>query len=134
MKLRKWDAKEFALAPDLGELSAAYFEKHGFGYTGLAPEGIVGAAGLTRIVPGNWEAWAYTTDLFPKYGMQIHRLAKNIIKGCFDSPATRRIQCTVDSGNYDAMRWAERLFDDRICLRRYGSEGQDFYMFSKVKR
>lgn len=133
MKLREWDAKEFALAPDLGEMSAAYFEKYGFGYTALAPEGIVGSAGLTRIVPGNWEAWAYTTDLFPKYGIRIHRLARSIIDGFFASDKVRRIQCLVDSGNLDAVRWAYRLFDDTVLLEKYGSEGQDFFMFSKVK-
>jgi RimJ/RimL family protein N-acetyltransferase len=134
MNLREADAKELALAPDLANWSAHYFEKYGCGYTGIAPEGVVGAAGLVRVCPGNWEAWAYTTDLFPKYGIQIHRLAKNLIKGFWDSPEVRRIQCTIDSMNAAAMRWAEKLFDDKILLEKYGCEGQDFFMFSRVKR
>jgi hypothetical protein len=135
MNLREADVRELAMAPEYAAWSASYFEKYGFGYTGIAPEGVVGAAGLVRVVPGNWEAWAYTTDLFPKYGMQIHRLAKNLIKGFFDSPLTRRIQCTVDCTNAPAVRWAKSLFGPQyLILEKYGSEGQDFLMFSKVKR
>jgi RimJ/RimL family protein N-acetyltransferase len=134
MKLREADVKELASAPDFADWSVSYFEKHGFGYTAVAPEGVVGAAGLVQVLPGNWEAWAYTTDLFPQYGMQIHRIAKNLIKGFWDNPKVRRIQCTVNSTNKPAMRWAEKLFDEKFVLEKYGSEGEDFYMFSKVKR
>jgi hypothetical protein len=134
MNLREWDARELMLAPDMAEFSAAYFSKYGFGYTGIAPEGIVGAAGLVKVREGNWEAWAYTTDLFPKYGIQIHRLAKNIIKGFYDTPSVRRIQCTVDSKNRAAVRWALKLFRQVIRLEQYGPEGQDFFMFYTVKR
>jgi RimJ/RimL family protein N-acetyltransferase len=134
MNLREWDRQFLASTPEFAELSASYFEKNGFGYTGLAEEGVVGAAGLVRVLPGNWEAWAYTTNLFPKYGIQIHRTVKRMINLHFEDPAVRRIQCVVDSKHFFAIRWAEALgLQKEATLKRYGPAGQNFYMMARTK-
>lgn len=134
MDLREWDRQLLLSNAELADLSSNYFEKNGFGYTGLGAEGIVGAAGLVRVLPGNWEAWAYTTHLFPKYGIQIHRLVKSVIVDWFANPRVNRIQCIVDSMNPVAVRWASKLgFHKEATLQKYGPGGQDFYMFAKVK-
>lgn len=136
MDLREHDSMVLSAAPDYAELSARMFAVNGFGYTALDAENhVVGAAGLVRIFPGTWEGWAYTTPLFQKYGIQVHRMAKRMLDEHFAQPDVRRIQCIVDAKYYDAMRWAEALgFKCESYLVSYGPEGQPYAMFAMVKK
>lgn len=135
MTLREWDRKFLSYAPELSEASADIFERNGVGWTGIVPEGVVGAGGLVKVLPGNYELWCYTTDLFLKYKLSIHRFAVSYIETFFNSPHVRRLQCLVDGDNFQAMGWAYVIFREcfPVVLEGYGPEGQAFYMFSKVK-
>ena len=134
MDLREWDRKFLASAPDLASASADYFEKNSMGFTGFAPEGIVGAGGLVKVFDTNWEAWVFTTPLFEKYGVRVGLLARKIVDNFFNSTSVLRIQAPIDSTHRHAMRFAEVMGLRREgILRKYGPEGQDFYMFARVK-
>ena len=133
MKLREWDRIGMALAPDLAEYSAAYFQKYGMGFTAFTDEGILGAAGVVRVLPGNWEVWCYTTELFPKYGYRVHRIAQRYLAAFEKRKEWRRFQCVVDSTHPVAVRWVRKLgFEREGILRQYGPEGQDYYQYARV--
>jgi RimJ/RimL family protein N-acetyltransferase len=139
MDLREWDKKLLASSPDLGKLSADYFEKNNYGFTGVLvdEEGsytYVGAAGLVRLYPGSWEGFVYTTNLFPRYGIQIHRIALRLMNAFFAVPSVRRIQANLDSTHPLSIRWAKKLgLKFEGIQEQYGPEGQDFHMYAKVK-
>ena len=133
MRLRAWDAIAIASQPELAEYSAHYFKKHGVGFTALADDGIVGAAGVVMVLPGNWEVWCYTTEMFSKYGFAIHRSVKRFLDAFAKRSDWRRFQCVVDSTYPVAVRWVEALGLEREgTLRRYGPDGQDYYQYARV--
>lgn len=132
--LRPWDRKLLSAAPDCAEFGAKYFERHGVGYTATVNGRWLGAAGVTKVVGGTWEAWAYVTNDWDKYRFQIHRLAKKIFDLHFSSPAVTRIQCQIDSTYPPAVRWAKALgFKVESTMKAYGPEGQNFLMMARVK-
>ena len=134
MRLREWDRLTMAMQPELAEYSAAYFQKHGFGLTALADDGIVGAAGVVQVLPGNWEVWSYTTELFPKYGFAVHRSVKRFLDAFTKRPNWRRYQCVVDSTHPVAVRWVEALGLEREgTLRKYGPNGEDYHQYARIQ-
>lgn len=135
MDLRDWEKKLMAATPDFSEFGAKYFEKHSSAWTGMAPEGIVGAAGVTAIFPSTYEAWAYTTPLFHKYAKDVHRTVKRILNLFFSFDGVNRIQCLVDARHNAAVKWAMKLgFEVESIMKKYGPEGQNFYLMARVKQ
>ncbi len=134
MNLREWDKKFLASAPDLGDISSNYFQRNSYSFTGISPEGIIGAGGLARIFKTNYEAWVYTTPLFEKYGLQVALIARRLLNDFFKNTKVLRVQAPIDSNHLDARRFAEVMGLYReATLRRYGPEGQDFYMYARCK-
>lgn len=134
MRLRAWDAIAIATQPEFAEYSAAYFQKHGVGFTVLADDGIVGAAGVVMVLQGNWECWCYTTELFPKYSFAVHRSVKRFLDAFAKRSDWRRFQCVVDSTYPVAVRWVEALGLEREgTLRKYGPQGQDYYQYARIQ-
>jgi RimJ/RimL family protein N-acetyltransferase len=134
MDLQEWDRKLLTSAPDLADYSLNYFVNNGVGYTGIVDEGIAAAAGFGKVCQGNWEVWCYTTTLFPKYGRQIHRAVKSMIEIFFQSDDVRRLQTSVDATHPKAERWVQKLgFEYEGTQRKYGPNGEDYRIYSRVK-
>lgn len=135
MALREWDKKFLSMSPEMSQASADIFMRNGVAFTGVAQEGIVGAGGIVKILPGNYELWVYTTDLFPKYAVSIHRFALRYVNEFFRQSFVRRLQILVDEYNNSAFDWAARLLApyQLTGLPKYGPEGQMFFMFAKIK-
>lgn len=134
MRLRQWDSEHLESSPDLAALSAEMFERNSMGFTAIAPEGLVGAAGAVRLYRTNWELWLYSTPLFEKYGIEIIRKARRILDGFFGSTGVLRVQAPVDSTHKAANRFAQAMgLEHESVLFKYGPKGQDFYMYARVK-
>jgi hypothetical protein len=115
--------------------SAQYAEQLKTGFTALADEGPVVAAGVSNLFGGTFEAWAYTTDLINKYRFKIHPIVSRMFDSIFSAPSVRRVQATIAADRPDAIRWADHLgFWREGRMEGYGPNGEDFYIYARVKR
>lgn len=115
--------------------SAAQFaEGYGLGFTMISDDGIIGAAGAAKLFGTTYEAFTYTTPLFDKYWVQVHRGVRRFFDVFFECRSVERVQAFIDAQNPRAIKWAEKLkFEREGTLRNYGKKGQDFYVYARVK-
>lgn len=100
----------------------------------LLLDGKVGAIiGAFQYWPGMIELWAVTSELMEESPLGFHRAALKIRDDAMLTFSCRRQQMTVRADFAKAIRWAGALgFSFEGLLRKYGPEGADYMMFSRV--
>ena len=106
--------------------------QNSIGKTGRLDGVIIGICGITQISSYLGEGWAYFADIMPKGSIKVIKEIRKFIQA---QKHIRRIQCTVDICNYNALKYARVLgFKPESILRAYGPEGHDHVMFTIINR
>lgn len=96
--------------------------------------GVVQACfGAVPLGPGNAEAWLLRDDRIGTYAVPTARAAKLFFDRVGTALELRRCQITVNANFSSALRFAEWLgFEIEGALRRFGVDGTDHYMMSRL--
>ena len=102
-------------------------------YTLMVDEKPVACVGLILQDFGKAEAWALFAKDFQKHILNIYRIIRAGLDMAFKKKNLMRIQATIDPSYPETIRWIESLgFEKEGCLRRFGPQGQDFLMYSRL--
>lgn len=100
--------------------------------TGRLDGVIIGICGIIQITEYLGEGWAYFANTMPRASI---RVIKEIKKFLQTQRYLRRIQCTVDAHNFNALKYAKALgFKPESILQAFGPEGHDHVMFTIINR
>ncbi len=96
-------------------------------------EQIIAIVGFHEIYEGSGEIWALISDEVSKHPIAFGRKAKILLERFAKQHKMRRLQMVVRRGFKDAFDFAIFLgFQPEGTLRKYGPEGDDYYMMGKV--
>lgn len=94
------------------------------------PVAIFGASFLNRKVI---QIWAVTSPEMTKYPITMHRLCAKLLREYRHAHGIHRAQITIRPDFPRAVEWALALgFSYEGKLVKYGEDGSDFLLFSKV--
>lgn len=86
------------------------------------------------LYPGFMEGWALVDQEVERYSYYYAKRAKFLIHWFFDSHNLRRMQLFTRADQPWAQRWAYYLgFELEGRLRKYGEDGQDYFLFARVR-
>ena len=106
--------------------------QNSIGKTGRLDGVIIGICGITQVASYLGEGWAYFADTMPKGSIKVIKEIRKFIQA---QKHIRRIQCTVDICNFNALKYARVLgFKPEGILRAFGPEGHDHVMFTIINR
>lgn len=106
--------------------------KQSIGRAGRLDGDIIAICGITCVTEYLGEGWAYFSKDLPKGLIKVIKAIKKFINS---QKQFRRIQCTVDVHNTQAIRFAEVLgFKFESILKSYGPDGHDHAMFTIIRR
>ncbi len=129
---------------DEGFLSAAravspeamleYQSAIGNAYTAMLYGKPVAVFGSAALWPGVEEAWSLLGDDSRTYAKTLTKIAVQFIDFRVISADLHRVQMTVRCDDMRAVRWAKDALGFKIegMMERYGTDGSDFYMMSRV--
>jgi len=132
MNLRKWDQVFPNNIPDYDQLTKMYCDI-GYAWCGVADGKPVCAFGVVPLWRGVGDVWMVTDVELPTYGRTFHRVAKQMFDIYIGELWMVRLQCTVHSRNFQAIKWIKKMrFLEEGLLKKYGPDGHDFYMFARL--
>ena len=106
--------------------------KQSIGRTGRLDGVIIGICGIIKITDYLGEGWAYFSTDLNKVPIRVIKEIRKFLKA---QKHIRRIQCTVDVYNANAIKFAEILgFKYEGILQSYGPDGHDHAMFTIINR
>lgn len=110
-------------------------ECDGPGWTGRLPDGrILGAAGMTQIVPWVADFWLIPSKWVPDYPLAFHRTVLGKFKELLAQSTAVRIQGVVDPKYPERVRWIERLgFTREGTMRTFGPNGEDMDLYAIIR-
>lgn len=109
------------------------FTKMGLGYTGLYDGQIMCCFGIIPLWRGSAEIWMVPSKHLYQVARPFHRATKLWLDVCIAEWHLVRVQATVHSQNAPADKWIRTChFQEEGLLRRYGPEGADYKMFSRL--
>jgi hypothetical protein len=116
------------------EIWAEIHAKTGPAYTFVNSEGeVVFCCGVDILWSGVGEAWASFSVLAAKYP-HVLQCMKWVVKEAFPRWGLWRLQAILATDDEAAIRMDEKLgFERESVLRKYGSHGEDRYMYAIVK-
>jgi hypothetical protein len=90
--------------------------------------------GIARLWPGLGEAWMLPAELARSKPLALTRTAHRFIDRAMIALSLHRVQCFCQTLDNRAVRWAPALgFQREGTLRRYGTDGTDYEVFSIVR-
>jgi len=133
MNLRKWDQVFPDNVPNYAKMTEAY-SNIGRAWCGVADGKPVCAFGIIPLWKTVGEIWMLTDVDLPLYGRTFHRVARGMFDIYIEELNVIRLQCTVHSRNFQAIKWIKTMyFKEEGLLEKYGPDGHDFYMFARLK-
>lgn len=110
----------------------ASFASHGDSFTAIC-DGIVYAMfGCFPLWHGVSEAWLIPSRHIKRKTIALHRGARLFFDYYAKKKDLKRLQFTVHSTNFQAVRWAKRCyFNQEGTMKQYGPDGNDYYMFAR---
>lgn len=129
--------KELVISGFSDEQLTSWAQKHeanGVAWSGFADGHIIAAGGVHFYWPGVGEAWTFMTSYLHKYRFSIHKHTCRMLNKIISENNLHRVQAVVDAGNVKAIGWIESLgFDCEGMMKKYGTDGNDCYMYGRVK-
>ena len=78
------------------------------------------------------EAWLIPSKHIKRKTIALHRGARLFFDHYAKKKHLKRLQFTVHSTNFQAVRWAKRCyFNEEGRLKNYGPDGKDHFMFAR---
>lgn len=97
--------------------------------------GPVAIGGVALHTPGVGTAWMVGTRDLRTCGLEITRHGKRVMAALLnDGGGLHRIECLSADFHHDAHEWLNAMgFTKEGVRRNYGKNGEDFYMFAKLR-
>lgn len=113
-----------------------FYEESGPAYTALLDGTSVACAGMRFIQPGVGEVWAYVSPRVGEVKKEFHTTAKGILEDVIRAFKLRRVQAGIlTSAEPMFGRWLRALgFSNPVSLEAWGPNGEDFLMYSIIRR
>jgi hypothetical protein len=91
----------------------------------------VAVFGASAVHPGVWQAWAFSTDEFPRVVRSLTKAFRRDMLPALKHIGAHRIEVRSLAGSDVVDRWLRWLGAERECtLRRYGRNGEDFHLYA----
>jgi hypothetical protein len=105
---------------------------NGIAFTGMAQEGIIGAAGISPLWSGVGQAWIIPGEFMPKYKLWAIRAMKEGIDEYAHHMNVWRIQTFVRD-RADHRRLVEMLdFRHEGTMLQYGPNREDYHIYARI--
>ena len=115
------------------EEMAAHQSNIGMAYTAMLYGKPVAVFGAIQLWPGVEELWSMMSEESRDHARTLTRIARKFTDFRMISGGLHRLQMNVRCNDTRAVRWAHALgFDTVGVMQKYGTDGSDFYMMSKV--
>ncbi len=102
-------------------------------WTGLYEGKVVACGGIIRMWPGLAEAWIAVTPLARQHTVFLYRHVLAFLDLVTETYKLRRIEAKLCASFILARKFAHRLgFTHDALLKRYGPNGEDYMLVSKV--
>lgn len=113
--------------PDYG----AAIERGQWAFTAWHDDTVLGCGGLALEWPGRGVLWSVLSAAAGPHMRALHRATL----GFLQQSDVRRIEMVVDAGFAAGHRWAKMLgMTPEGTLRAYGPAGEDFVMYSRIRK
>tara|TARA_R110002020_G_scaffold18119_3_gene63830 strand:+ start:1398 stop:1892 length:495 start_codon:yes stop_codon:yes gene_type:complete len=132
LKPRGTDATFFKHIPDFSSIMSGYASM-GPAYMACYKGQVICIFGCIPLWQGVGECWLITDESLPDHARPFHRVTKLILDRFLSELNLVRLQITVHSDNFLALKWAKVLyFKKEGLLKRYGPDGKDFYILARI--
>lgn len=109
-------------------------EINGIAWSGFAEGHLVAAGGVHFYWPGVGEAWTFMTSSLHKYRFSVHKHVYRLLNDIINRHKLYRVQAVINASHQAALDWIEALgFEKEGLMKKYGPDGQDYYMYGRVK-
>lgn len=89
------------------------------------------ASGFHMVSPGVARSWTVRTDAWKRHLRECVRVSRFVMGALLENPAVNRLEAWCPAW---AVRWPQALgLEQEAVLRRYGSDGSDYVIWSKVR-
>ena len=101
----------------------------------LRNEEVIAIVGLNNLRPGVGEVWLICSVLVEQCHIEFFKAVKNLVDiFVMEMMGLHRVHLAVDCRLPHNIKWAERLgFTLEGTMRKYDVEGNDHYLFAKVR-
>ena len=132
MDLREFELKTYVDLPDY-EQHLRLFQSEPHSYTAILRGKVVASFGVHNMWPGAGEGWLLAGKQVNSYPITLTRMTRRYLDIAARDLLLRRLQITCNTKDELAVRWAIALkFDREGLLRKYGPDGSDYVMFSRI--
>ena len=108
------------------------FAEGGDSFTAIGDGVIYAMFGCFPLWHGVAEAWLDHSRHIKRKTISMHRASLLFFDYYAQKKELKRLQFTVHSTNFQAVRWAKRCyFNEEGILKHYGPDGKDHYMFAR---
>lgn len=105
----------------------------GYGASYIRDGKIYACGGVYPMWSGVGQCWMIAAKDYKKYKLNIARYMREVIEVAGNQFGFKRIQGTVRANHHEAVKFLEWMkFKKEGTLRRYGYNGQDHIMYSRV--
>ena len=88
--------------------------------------------GIIENWPGNWQIYSFGTNDYPRVAVAFKDKADKMIAFGLDR-GMRRLECRSIAHHHDAHRYIRLIgMKQEAVLPKYGSEGDDYILFSRI--
>ena len=132
LRPRGTDATFFNTIPNFPGILAGYASM-GPAFMGCHQGQVICMFGCIPLWDGVAECWLITDVSLPDHARPFHRVTKLILDSFMSELQLVRLQITVHSDNFLALKWAKVLyFREEGVLRKFGPDGKDFHMMART--
>ena len=109
------------------------YANSGIAYTGISQGKVYAMFGVYEFWKGSAEGWLIPSKNLRQKTIPFHRTALRFFELAAERMRIKRLQFTIHSQNVQALKWAERCyFDFEGTMRRYGPDGSDYKIYSRL--
>lgn len=132
LKPRGTDAVFFETIPNFAGILSGYASM-GPAFMGCHKGQVICIFGCIPLWQGVAECWLITDVSLPDHARPFHRVTKLVLDSFMSELQLVRLQITVHSDNFLALKWAKVLyFQEEGVLHKFGPDGRDFHMMART--
>jgi hypothetical protein len=104
-------------------------------YAVLTPDGKpLAVLGADAVFPKSLELYSFVDKSADLHRVGYAKSVRTVVESLWEEHAPNRMQMVVNSKYAWAEKWATFLgFQKESTLRKYGPDGEDFYMYARVR-
>ena len=128
----EFDAVNINLFDDYVAYLEKYMQPH-LNFSVLGEHKVYAMFGLVKIRDTVYEAWLLPSATISEQKFRLHKASIQFFRYAMEKLSIKRLQIAVCTTNVSAYKWAKVCyFQEEGILRKYGLNGEDYYMMSKI--